>query len=82
MALVGMQPHVQAGAAEPVARFDQRDLESVLRSADGAGIAGRSAANHYYVKDRVCQSYLLFLYPNILEYRSCQVVSGGSRPDR
>ena len=66
----------QASPAQPVVCVDQRGLQAILRGADRAGISGGPAADHYYIKNRICQGNLRFcVYTNILDYASCQALS-------
>ena len=52
--LGGDAAHVQAGAAEDVCGFDERDLEAELPAANGGGVAGRSAADDCHVVEYGC----------------------------
>jgi hypothetical protein len=54
----GDAAHVQAGAAQLVGFFDQRDLQPVLRRANGRCVAGWSAAHNRYIVDYFCQGKL------------------------
>ncbi len=56
--LGGDAADVQAGAAEDVGGFDERDLEAELSGANGRRVAGRAAADDCHVIDCVCQSEL------------------------
>jgi hypothetical protein len=49
---------VQAGSAQLVALLNQRNLQPVLRAANGRRIPGRSAANNRHVKNRLCHREL------------------------
>ncbi len=57
--LRGNAADVEAGAAELVGLFDQRDFEAELRGADAAGIARRPAADDDQVIDGFCQESVL-----------------------
>ena len=58
MRLGGDAAPVEAGAAELVGLFDERDFEAELRGADGAGVAGGAAADDCEVVNRLCQGVL------------------------
>ena len=45
-ALVGMQPHEQAGPAERLLFLDDGDREAELRGADGGDVAAGAGADH------------------------------------
>ena len=55
--LVGMQPTVQAGAAQLRLPLDQRHLQSQLPCADRGGIPRRSASDHRHVISCLCQDF-------------------------
>jgi len=46
---------VEAGATELVGLFNEGDLEAELCGADGAGVAGGTAAENCQVVDSFCQ---------------------------
>ena len=56
--LCGNATHMQTGAAQLVAGLDQCHLQTILCSAEGAGITSRAAANDGHIKDRICHKTL------------------------